>query len=70
MYAAHKARRLDERFIELFDQHAAMAGMVEESSEVTSPRYMPTPPASVKDEDITTQMHRVMSKGSDASSPI
>ncbi|MCJ1259433.1 hypothetical protein MMC24_007270 [Lignoscripta atroalba] len=75
-YAAHKARVLDERFIELFDQHAAMAGVGKETDVVVSAQQtMPTPPSSVKgdpkdDETPVTRMHRGVSKSSDASSTV
>ena len=57
-YAGSKARLLDERFIELFDERAALAGF--STADVMSvdparPLLLPTPPSSVvndpKDDD-------------------
>ena len=48
-YAAHKARVLDERFIELFDEQTAMVGLKKHSGQGPAQSVpIPTPPSSDK----------------------
>ena len=72
-YAGAKARVLDERFIELFDEQGAMATISKESETIRSTySSILTPPGSVvddsKDGSFVGNRERGLSKTSNASS--
>lgn len=74
-YASNKARSLDERFIESFDETTVMTGITNGNRLTLSLRpELPTPPSSVKDDakddgPLISRPQRSESKTSDVSLP-